>query len=118
MGEGTLSVDAGQACAGIAASQTALENDIDSLRTGLGTFFTSANTTKIQKHSSQLKLWSATRVKTRNLEESKGTNNFPRNIEVAIPSVEAVDSQLPTNTNTTDKTTITADSTTLTADSK
>ena len=117
-GTGTLSVDAGQACAGIAASQTALENDIDSLRSGLGTFFTSANTTKIQKHSAQLKLWSATRVKTRNLEESKGTNNFPRNIEVAIPSVEAVDSELPTNTNTADKTTITADSTTLTADSK
>lgn len=117
-GTGTLAVDAGQACAGIAASQTAIENDIDSLRTGLGTFFTSANTTKIQKHSGQLKLWSATRVKTRNLEESKGTNNFPRNIEVAIPTVESVDSELPTNTNTADKTTITADSTTLTADSK
>ena len=31
---------------------------------------------------------------------------------------ESVDPQLPTNTNTADKTTITADSTTLSADSK
>ena len=117
-GTGTLAVDAGQACAGIAASQTALENDISATRTGLSTFFTSANTTKIRKHTAQLELWSAIRVKTRNLEESEGTNSFPRNIEKAIPAVEVVDPLLPTNSNTTDKTGITADSTTLTADSK
>ena len=117
-GPGFLSVDAGQACAGIAASQTSIENDISSIRTGLSTFFTSANTTKIRKHTAQLELWSAIRVKTRNLEESKGTNNFPRDIEKAIPAVEVVDPLLPTNSNTSDKTGITADSTTLTADSK
>lgn len=117
-GDGTLSVDASQACAGIAASQTAIENDIDSLRSGLGNYFVSANTTKLRKHGAQLQLWTAERVKTRNTEESEGAIDFPRNIETTIPAVESVDSQLPTNTNTADKTTITADSTTLTVDSK
>lgn len=118
VGTGTLSVDAGQACAGIASSQTSLESEISSTRTGLSTFFTSANTTKLRKHTAQLELWSAIRIKTRNLEESEGTNSFPRNIEKAVPSVEEVDSELPTNTNTSDRTGITADSTLLTADSK
>ena len=117
-GTGTLAVDAGEACAGIAASQTAIENDIDSLRSGLGNYFTSANTTKSRKHGAQLQLWTAERVKIRNTEESEGAVGFPRNIETTIPEVESVDPQLPTNTNTADKTTITADSTTLTADSK
>jgi len=118
VGEGSLVVDAGQACAGIAASQTAIENDIDSLRTGLGDYFTSANTTKIRKHGAQLQLWTAERVKTRNLEESQGTNDFPRNIETTIPAVESADADLPSNTNTADKTAITADNTLLTSDSK
>lgn len=117
-GEGVLAVDAGQACAGIAASQTALEQDIDALRVGLGTFFVSANTTKQRKHGSQLNLWSAERVKTRNLEEAQGINNNPRDIQTTIPTVESVDSELPTNSNTADKTAITADSTLLTSDSK
>ena len=117
-GPGFLEVDAGQACAGIAASQTAIENDISSLRTGLSTFFTSANTTKIRKHTAQLELWSAIRVQTRNLEESEGTNSFPRKIEKAMPTMEVVDPRRPSNKNTADKTNITADSTTLTADSK
>lgn len=118
VGTGNLSVDAGQACAGIAASMTAIENDISATRTGLSTFFTSANTTKARKHTSQLELWSAIRIKTRNLEESEGTNSFPRNIEVAVPTVESVDGNLPTNTNTTDRTNITSDNTLLTSDSK
>jgi hypothetical protein len=63
-------------------------------------------------------LWSAQRVKTRNLEESQGANNNPRDIQTTIPTVESVDSELPTNSNTADKTGITADSTLLTVDSK
>ena len=118
VGEGTLEVDAEQACVGIAASQTAIENDIDTLRVGLGTFFVSANTTKQRKHGSQLNLWSAERVKTRNLEESQGANNNPRDIQTTIPTVESVDADLPSNTNTADKTAITADNTLLTSDSK
>lgn len=117
-GEGTLTVDATQACAGIASSQTSLEQDIDSLRVGLSSYFVSANTTKNRKHTSQLNLWSTERVKTRNLEESQGANNFPRDIQTTLPTVESVDSELPTNSNTADKTSITADNTLLTSDSK
>ena len=117
-GEGTLKVYAGEACAGIAASQTSLEQDIDALRVGLEEYFVSVNTTKNRKHSSQLNLWSAERVKIRNLEESQGFNDFQRDIQTTIPTVESVDSQLPTNSNTADNTSITSDNTLLTSDSK
>jgi len=117
-GTGKLIVDAAQVCSGIAASQTSIQNDIDTLRTSINPYFVSANTTKITKHASQLKLWSAERVKTRNLEESTGLNNFPRDLEVAVPTVESIDPQLPTNSDTADNTTITADNTLITADSR
>mgnify|MGYP001193348095 CR=1 FL=1 len=117
-GTGKLTIPNTTVCAGIAASQTALQNDIDTLRTSINPYFTSANTTKITKHAAQLKLWSATRVKTRNREEAQGYNNFQRDLEVAIPTVETVDPQLPTNRDTADNTTITADNTLITADSR
>jgi len=117
-GTGKLIVDAAQVCAGIAASQTSLQNEIDTLRSSINPYFVSANTTKIKKHGAQLQLWSAERVKTRNLEESTGLNNFQRDLELAVPIIESIDSQLPTNRDTTDNSTITADNTFITVDSR
>lgn len=117
-GTGSLTVSVGAVCSDLATKQQTLLNEIDSTRVGITTWFVSANTTKQRKHGSQLQLWSVERVKIRNQEESEGLNDFRRDIETTIPSVEAVDSELPTNSNTADSGNLTADNTLITADSK
>jgi hypothetical protein len=119
-GSGALTVPVGAVCSDLATKQQQLLDEIDSTRVGITTWFVSVNTTKQRKHGSQLQLWSVERVKIRNQEETDGLNNSPRNIETTIPSVEAVDSELPTNSNTADadRGNLTADNTLITADSK
>jgi hypothetical protein len=119
-GSGALTVPVGAVCSDLATKQQQLLDEIDSTRVGITTWFVSVNTTKQRKHGSQLQLWSVERVKIRNQEETDGLNNSPRNIETTIPSVETVDSELPTNSNTADadRGNLTADNTLITADSK
>jgi hypothetical protein len=117
-GAGALTVPVGAVCSDLATKQQQLLDEIDSTRVGIATWFVSVNTTKQRKHGSQLQLWSAERVKIRNQEETEGLNDSPRDIETTIPSVEAVDSELPTNNNTADSGNLTADNTLITADSK
>lgn len=119
-GSGVLDVNSAQACSSIASQQQAVLDEIDGLRVGFSTFFVSSNTTKQRKHIAQLKLWSAERVKTRNLEESQGTNSNPRDIQTTVPNVVNADANLPTNSNTadSDRGDLKADNSNLTADSK
>ena len=119
-GTGSLTVPVGAICSDLASKQQTLLNEIDSTRVGITTWFVSTNTTKQRKHGSQLQLWSAERVKIRNQEETEGLNNSPRDIQTTLPSVEAVDPQIPTNQNTSDadRGQLTADNTLITADSK
>jgi len=119
-GTGSLTVPVGAICSDLATKQQALLNEIDNDRVGITTWFVSANTTKIKKHGAQLQLWSALRVQTRNKEETVGLNDFSRDIQVALPSVEAVDPQIPTNQDTSDadRGQLTADNTLITVDSK
>jgi hypothetical protein len=118
-GAGTLTVPVGVQCSDLAAKQAALLDEIGIARVGLSTYFVASNTTKIRKHANQLQLWAVTRVDTRNKQETFGTNNYPRDITTTIPSVEAIESQLPTNDNTgdADRGPLTADTTLFTADS-
>jgi len=119
-GVGELTVPVGVICSDLAAKQQALLDEIDNDRVGITTWFVSANTTKIKKHGAQLQLWSALRVQTRNKEETVGLNDFSRDIQIALPSVEAVDPQIPTNQDTSDadRGQLTADNTLITVDSK
>ena len=119
-GSGTLQVPIDKACSDLQSKQQTLLTEIDNIRIGISSYLVSANTTKERKTGSQLELWSAERTKTRNKQETIGTNNSPRNIEETIPATESIDPQLPTNDNTSDadRGQLTADSTIFTADSK
>jgi len=109
-GSGVLSIASTQSCSTLASQIDALEAEITTLRSGIGTWFDGANATKQRKHSQQLRIWSYERIKIRNSEEQVG-------ITTAIDATEVVDPQLPDYPGSTiDTEKITIDSTNVTID--
>jgi len=109
-GAGYLSIASTQSCSAIASQIDALEADISTLRSGIGTWFDSSNAVKQRKHSQQLRIWSYERIKVRNSEEQVA-------ITTAISATQTVDPQLPDYPGSTiDTTKITIDSTNVTID--
>jgi len=109
-GSGVLSIASTQSCNTLASQIDALEAEITSLRSGIGTWFDGANATKERKHSQQLRIWSYERIKIRNAEEQVG-------ITTAISATQTVDPELPDYPGSTiDTEKITIDSTNVTID--
>ena len=94
-GPGNFITTFSAACNSIASQITTLEDEIDTLRVGITTWFTEINVLKNRKHGYQPRIWSYKRIQTRNSEEQV-------NIGIGTSAVIRVDPDLPTSSNTFD----------------
>jgi hypothetical protein len=109
-GPGTFITTSFASCNTIASQIIALENEIETLRVGIATWFTEINALKLRKHGYQLRVWSGKRIQARNAEEQV-------NIGIGTSAIIRVDPELPTSSNTFDDNILTRfDSTNLSFD--